>query len=258
MDFLDSLVLGVIEGITEFLPISSTGHLILGETLLKIPQTEFLKSFTVIIQLGAILSVVVLYWNRLFIERTVWKKIIVAFLPTAAVGYALYGIIKNALLGNDAIVVLALFLGGIALIVFELWYREKQNEGKAESHELSYRQAFIVGLAQSLAVIPGVSRSAATIVGGLALGVSRKAIVEFSFFLAVPTMAAATSLDLLKSSFVFSGGEWLMLALGFVVSFLVALWAIRFLLRFVANHTFIPFGIYRIAAAALFFLFVIL
>lgn len=258
MTLLDALALGLVEGVTEFLPISSTGHLILASELLGLPPTEFLKSFEIAIQLGAILAVVMLYW-RLLLKPEVLKKLAVAFIPTGAVGFALYPIVKNYFLGSVEVVLAALFAGGIALIVFELW-RGKTDAAEAAApaaERISYRHAFIIGLAQSLAVIPGVSRAGATILGGLLLGVPRTAIVEFSFLLAVPTMLAATGFDLLKSAASFAGSDFGVLALGFAVSFAAALMSIRLLLKFVAHHTFIPFGVYRIALAAAFFLLVV-
>ncbi len=273
MPLFHAVILGVVEGITEFLPISSTGHLILASKLLAIPQTEFVKSFEIAIQLGAILSVVVLFWRKLFVEWEVIKRVAAAFIPTAVVGLILYKFIKQYLF-SDVIVVWTLLLGGVALIVFEEWrrgkeeWRMKYEDGGMKKEErqmtsedsleaISYKQAVLIGLAQSVAVIPGVSRAAATILGGMALGIKRQTIVEFSFLLAVPTMAAATGLDLLKSSASFSSGEFGALAVGFVVSFLVAIAAIRWLLNFIETHDFTAFGWYRIVVAALFWLFVL-
>ena len=249
MDFLHAIILGILEGITEFLPISSTGHLILASTLLKLQDTEFLKTFEIAIQLGAILSVVVLYFKTLIQDRVLIQKTIVAFLPTCVIGLIAYPFIKKYLLGNETIVVAALFLGGIALIVFELFQRRKEDPGL---REISYLQAVFIGLFQCISMIPGVSRSAATILGGMALGVERRTIVEFSFLLAIPTMAAATALDIYKTAASFSGSEIQILLVGFVVSFVVALLSIKFLLRYIQNHTFIAFGIYRIIVAVLF------
>jgi undecaprenyl-diphosphatase len=255
MTLFESIVLGVVEGITEFLPISSTGHLILTSSLLGIEQTEFVKSFEIAIQFGAILSVVALYW-RSFLDIQVLQRLAAAFVPTALVGLFLYDTIKTHLLGNEVVVVWALCLGGIALIVFEFLHREK--EGIADGfHQITYVQCLLIGLFQSFAIVPGVSRSAATIVGGLSLGIQRKVVVEFSFLLAVPTMLAATGMDLLETSAAFTKNEWLALAVGFIVSFAVALVSIVWLLRFVRTHTFIPFGIYRVAIAALFFFLVL-
>lgn len=251
MNLIHAVILGIVEGITEFLPISSTGHLILASTLLGLPDSAFVKSFEIAIQLGAILSVVVLYARKLMLDRDTMKKIIVAFLPTGIIGFLLYRLIKHYLLGNSLVVVCAMAIGGILLIVLEM----RHKNAPPGTASISYRQAFLIGVAQSLAVVPGVSRSAATILGGLVMGVERKTIVEFSFLLAVPTMAAATGLDLLKTGASFTFAEFELLGAGFIVSFVVALLAIKFLLRFIQTHTFIPFGIYRIGAAILFALF---
>jgi len=253
MGILHAVILGVVEGVTEFLPISSTGHLMLSAQCLGITQTEFVKSFEIAIQSGAILAVIVLYWKVLFSGWDVWKKILAAFLPTAVIGLLLYKIIKKYLLGGTTIVLWAFFIGGLVLIVFELLYREKESS-VGQLKDISYLQAFLIGLFQALAIIPGVSRSAATIIGGLSLGLKRKAIVEFSFLLAVPTMVAAMAFDLMKSAGSFTGSNFLVLFIGFLVSFVVALLAIRFMLIFIKNHTFILFGAYRILIAFVFWM----
>ena len=240
--------MGIVEGVTEFLPISSTGHLILASKILQLPSTEFLKSFMVAIQLGAILAVVVLYWKSFFVKFKILKKIIVAFLPTAALGLIFYKIVKQFLLGSEEVVLWALFLGGVFLIIFE-WKYSKKPDAVEEVEKITWRQALLIGVFQSVAIIPGVSRAAATIVGGLLLGLKRKTIVEFSFLLAVPTMAAATGLDLLESGKNFSLEEFGLLALGFVFSFLTALAAIRFFLNFIEKHSFTFFGVYRVILA---------
>ncbi len=250
MDTVAAIVLGIVEGFSEFLPISSTGHLILAGKLLGLAESDFVKSFDIAIQLGAILSVVVLYWRDLLVRFETIKKVSVAFLPTGAIGFILYKIIKNVLLGSTVVVLWSLFVGGIILILFELWHSEK-SDATDNLADITYRQAFLIGVFQSLAVIPGVSRSAATIVGGLILGMKRKLIVEFSFLLAVPTMLSATIYDLYKNGAVFSASQLNDLAIGFVTSFIVALASIKFLLRFVQNHTFILFGVYRIALVLL-------
>ena len=248
MTLLDAIILGIIEGITEFLPVSSTGHLILASALLKLEDSEFLKSFEIAIQLGAILSVVVLYARSLIKDRVLVQKTLVAFLPTCIIGLLAYKLVKQYLLGNELIVVASLLIGGVVLILFELLHRKKPEGTK----EISYSQAIFIGLFQCISMIPGVSRSAATIIGGLVIGIERKTIVEFSFLLAVPTMAAATALDIYKSASLFSSMEIELLAVGFVISFVVALLSIKFLLRYIQNHTFIAFGIYRILVASLF------
>ena len=255
MDLWQSIVLGIVEGITEFLPISSTGHLILASELLHIPESEFLKTFQVVIQLGAIFAVIALYWRKLFLEWEVMKRIMVALIPALGIGFLFYASIRK-LLASDMTVVVALFLGGIIIIAFE--YLRKEKEGVIENLSiLPYKTAFFIGLFQALSVIPGVSRAGATILGGLALGMKRKAIVEFSFLLAAPTMVAATTLDLMKNGSLFSSADFYSLGIGLLVSFIVAIMAIKFLLRFVESHTFIAFGIYRMIVAALFFIFVL-
>ncbi len=259
-----SILFGIVEGITEFLPISSTGHLILISQILKISQSDFLKSFEIIIQLGAILAVIALYWQKLF-QWAMLKKLFVAFLPTAVIGLALYKIIKIHLLGNLSVVLGALFLGGLLIIIFEWWYERKiKSEASREVvlevnelEQITYSRALALGFFQSTAIIPGVSRSAATIIGGLWLGLKRKTVVEFSFLLAVPTMLAATALDLVKNYQTFSTDQFGSLAIGFVVAFLVAGISIKFLLRFIRQHNFIWFGVYRIVIAVLFWFFIV-
>jgi undecaprenyl-diphosphatase len=252
MTILTSIILGAIEGVTEFLPISSTGHLILASSLLGVAQSDFTKTFEIVIQLGAILAVVVLYW-RSFFDLELLKKLVVAFIPTGVIGLALYHILKTYLLGNDLVVLASLFLGGVVFILFERWHGAREDALAAlPDTPVSYRQALALGFFQAIAIIPGVSRSGATILGGLALGIKRTEIVEFSFLLAVPTMLAASGLDILKSSIAFSSGEWLLLAVGFGVAFIVALPSIRWLLGYVRRHSFTSFGIYRILLAVAF------
>jgi undecaprenyl-diphosphatase len=253
MDILQSVLLGVVEGVTEFLPISSTGHLILANKILGVPQNDFTKSFEIIIQLGAIASVIFLYWKSL-INPEILKKLAAAFIPTGIIGLLFYKIVKTYLLGNESVVLWSLILGGLALIIFE-YYHVKTNDTEKGVSEISYGQAVLIGFFQSIAIIPGVSRSAATIIGGLSMGIKRAVIVEFSFLLAVPTMLAASGLDLVKNySTLFSPENFWPLAVGFIVSFVVALGSIKFLLNHIQKHNFIPFGIYRIAAALLFWM----
>jgi len=250
MTWLHSIVLGVVEGITEFLPISSTGHLILVSDWLGIQSSDFTKTFEIFIQLGAILAVVALYWQQWF-NWTLIKKLIVAFVPTGLIGLALYKIVKTYLLGNTAVVLWSLLIGGLLMIFLEKSYHLRSGTVNQPA-DISYRHSFLIGLFQSLAIIPGVSRSAATILGGLSLGLKRETIVEFSFLLAVPTMVAASGLDLLNSGGSFSGSQIGLLSLGFVVSFVVALFSIRWLLKYIHQHNFVPFGIYRIVLALVF------
>lgn len=250
VSILNALILGIVEGITEFLPVSSTAHLILAARALHLDESEFLKSFQVIIQLGAILSVVVLYWNK-FWNLEVFKKLVVAFLPTGVVGLTLYKLIKGYLLGNMTVVLWTLLIGGIALIAFERWKEHAVSE--VDFSEITYKRALLIGLFQSVAIIPGVSRSAATIVGGSLIGVSKRTIVEFSFMLAVPTMLAASGLELLKNHSALSGHLGA-LGIGFVVSFVTAIVAIKSFLAFLKKRDFTAFGWYRIVLAVAFYL----
>lgn len=256
MDFLQAIILSIVEGISEFLPISSTGHLVLTSDLLNIPQTNFVKSFEIIIQLGAILAVVFIYWKKLIENIKLWKIILIAFLPTAVIGFLLYSVVKNFLLGNSLITIGAIFLGGILLIILEMFYKEMDHH-IGEFEKINYKQAFLIGLIQSVSIIPGVSRAAASIIGGLFVGLKRKVAVEFSFLLAIPTMLGATSLDLIKSNFNFSMNEIFLLATGLTTSFIVALIVVKWFLKYIQNHNFIIFGIYRIILAVLFWFFVL-
>lgn len=252
LTLLHAGILGMVEGFTEFLPISSTAHLVLISRLLNISQSDFLKTFEIAVQLGAILSVVVLYWKKLFRPDLI-GKITTAFLPTAIIGFLLYKIVKSFLLTDITTILWAMGIGGLGLIIFEILYKGKGL--KIQGQNISYKQSFWVGVAQSLSIIPGVSRAAATIIGGLMLGVSRETIVEFSFLLAVPTMFAATIYDVYKSREVLTISNLGLLSVGFVLSFLVAIISIKLLIKFIKNRTFVGFGIYRIILALAFWLF---
>ena len=241
MHIWQACILGIVEGLTEFLPISSTAHLMIANRLLSIPLTDFVKSFDIFIQLGAILSVLLLYIRRLFLDRPTFYKICIAFIPTALIGLLLYPLIKDNLLGNIKLAAYALIIGGIIMIIFEHTRAFKKTE-----KSISYLRAFKIGLFQALAIIPGVSRAAATIIGGQSLGIDRKTIVEFSFLLAIPTMAAASGLDLLKNDVSFSNSEWTLLTIGFISAFITALLAVRFFLRYIEKHSFTVFGWYRV------------
>lgn len=244
-----AVVLGIVEGITEFLPVSSTAHLILASRVLHLAETEFLKSFQIIIQLGAILSVVVLYWSK-FWNWDIFTKLVVAFIPTGIIGLTVYKFLKSYLLGNITVVLWALLVGGIALLVFER-FKEHSNV-EVDFSEITYRKALLIGLFQALAIIPGVSRSAATIVGGSLIGITKRTIVEFSFMLAVPTMLAASGLELFKNHGALAG-QLGVLAVGFVVSFFVAIVAIKSFLSYLKKRDFSVFGWYRVALAIVFF-----
>ncbi len=257
MNWIHAVIFGAVEGITEFLPISSTGHLILTARLLGLPQTEAMKSFEIAIQLGAILAVVWLYWRSLLVEWEILKRVLAAFFPTAVIGFLLYRLIKKFLFSGEAAVLWALAVGGFILIFFDLFHREKSSDTHNIAH-VSFPKAVGIGMIQSVAVIPGVSRSAATIVGGLLLGIDRKKAVEFSFLLAVPTILAATAFDLLKNKSVFAQSDWGMLLLGGFVSFIVAIFSIQFFLGFIQQQKrgLLFFGVYRILLAIVFWSFV--
>lgn len=247
MTWWQALILGIVEGITEFLPISSTGHMVLVSHTMGLAEDTFTKAFEVIIQFGAILTVLLLYWRRFLSTWTFYQKILIAFLPTAALGFLL----KNQVdlwLESPLIVASSLVVGGVLLILSDRIWKDHQQGKKIES--LTTSDCVKLGLFQSISMIPGVSRSAATILGGLVQGLSRKEAAEFSFFLAVPTMAAATgykSLKLLTSGFVFTQDHAIALGIGFLTSFVVAGLAIRLFIGYLQRHGFALFGWYRIA-----------
>lgn len=247
MNLLNAIILALVEGVTEFLPVSSTGHLVLTSYLLHIAQTDFVKSFEIIIQLGAIVSVIILYRKKLT-HPSIAKRLLVALLPTMVVGLILYNFIKQFLLGDPRITVAALFFGGVVLLALEKLHKEKHT---ASLETIPLRSAFIIGLVQSFSVIPGVSRAAATIAGGLLLGLDRATAVEFSFLLAVPTILAASTLDIIQSREVLVRGDLVLLAIGFIVSAIVSYGAVRYLITYIKHHTFVPFAIYRIGISIL-------
>ncbi|MFA5023754.1 MAG: undecaprenyl-diphosphate phosphatase [Patescibacteria group bacterium] len=257
MTIFHGIILGVIEGLTEFLPISSTAHLILASDWLRLPTTEFLKTFEISIQLGAILAVVILYWKKIWSGWNLIFKIAAAFIPTAIIGLIFYKVVKNYLMDNNYIIAGALLVGGLILIIFEKYYSQKITSSTPENPlatnndkiNISYGQALIIGVFQALAIIPGVSRAAATIIGGLSLGINRKNIVEFSFLLAIPTMIAATGLDLYKSRAVLIGlgsQELLIWLAGFAAALITAIIGVKFFIKFIQKNNFAPFGWYRI------------
>jgi undecaprenyl-diphosphatase len=255
MTYIHAILLGCIEGITEFLPISSTGHMILAAKLFSIPQTEFVKSFEIFVQLAAILAVGILYIKTVINKPKVLIPVVSAFIPTAIVGAILYKFIKHVLLGNAWVTVISLGLGGVILLVLD---KTRKTDPDMTMDRLTIPKAVIVGLCQSLSVIPGVSRSAATIVGGMSTGLSRSSAVEFSFLLSIPTMAAATLLDLVQTKFSFTSSEWTALAIGSIAAFVTAWVSVRLFLTYVKKHDFTVFAIYRIIIACLFAYFVLL
>jgi undecaprenyl-diphosphatase len=255
LDLLNAIVLAIVEGITEFLPVSSTGHTILAAVILGIQQTPLVKSFYLILEFGSIIGVVALYW-RLFLNLQILKRLIVGVIPTGIVGLLIYRTFKDYLLGNAQVVLCGLLLGGIFLIVFESRYKERATYDDVS--KIPYKHCFLIGLFQSISVIPGVSRSTATITGGLVLGLNRRTIVLYSFLLAVPTMIGASGFDLMLSFTQFSSAQISLLVVGFVTSFLVALVVIRLFLSYIRTNNFIPFGVYRILLVVAFLFLVIM
>jgi undecaprenyl-diphosphatase len=246
MELFQAIIIAIVEGITEFLPISSTGHMIITQSILNIESTEFVKAFIVNIQFGAILSVLVLYWKRFFQSFKFYYKLFIAFIPAAVIGFLL-GDYIDSLLENVIVVAVSLLVGGVLLLFVDKWF----NKTEEDSTDISNMSAFKIGLFQCIAMIPGVSRSAATIVGGMANKMSRKSAAEFSFFLAVPTMAAASGYKLLKLVTNPDGASMLTenlttLLIGNVVAFLVAIAGIKFLIGFLTKYGFKAFGYYRI------------
>lgn len=239
MTLLQAFIVAVVEGITEFLPISSTGHMILTEALLRFSSSEFTKTYIVTIQFGAILSVVVLYWRRFVQSYRLYGLLAIGFLPAGIVGF-LFGNAINQLLENVVVVSIMLIAGGCVLIASDRFFTSPRHDC------ITWKIAFMIGIFQCCAMIPGVSRSAATIIGGMAMGLSRKQAAEFSFFLAVPTMLAAAGYKILKTSEGFSGNEIMMLVLGNGVAFIVAALAIKGFIAYLTNHGFRYFGYYRI------------
>ena len=253
MTLFQSILIAIIEGLTEFLPISSTGHMILAATAMGIHEDEFVKTFEVFIQLGAILAIALMYIKRFFRSLTIYYKLITAFFPTAVVGLLAYDYIK-AYLFNPVVVSVSLILGGVVLLFIDKKVLQ-QTTTVAEVEEISYKNAFFIGLFQCLSMVPGTSRAAATIIGGVFNGLDRKQATEFSFLLAVPTMMAAGGYDLLKTDLTFTSQQLSLLAIGFVVAFASAWVAVKLFLTYVSNHGFTAFGWYRIVLGVLFLLF---
>ncbi len=246
MNTLQAIVLAIIEGITEFLPVSSTGHMIIASSFYGIAQDDFTKLFTIVIQLGAILSVLVLYFKRFFQSFDFYFKLLIAFIPAVVLGLLLSDFI-DGLLENPVTVAISLFVGGLILLKVDDWFN-KPNTAET-SQEITYLQAFKIGLFQCLAMIPGVSRSGASIVGGMSEKLSRTSAAEFSFFLAVPTMLGATvkkCYDYYKDGFVLNSDQVNLLIIGNIVAFIVALLAIKSFIDFLTRKGFKIFGYYRI------------
>lgn len=263
-DLLKVIFLGIVEGITEWLPISSTGHMLLVDEFLKMNMTDdFKEMFFVVIQLGAILAVVVLYWKRMFpfqfkdktkpvIQKDIfslWFKVVVACIPGAIITI-LFDDYIEAHLHTPTVIAIALIFYGVAFILIENWNKTRTPKINTLS-DITYQTAFLIGLFQVLSIIPGTSRSGATIIGGLLIGVSRVAVAEFTFYLAVPVMLGLSLIKVIKFGFSFSGAELVTLGVGTVVAFVVSILVIRFLMSYIKKHDFKVFGWYRIVLGAL-------
>lgn len=245
MSYFEAIILAIIEGLTEFLPVSSTGHMIIGSALMGIEPSPFVKLFTIVIQLGTILSVLVLYWKRFFKSLDFYYKLVVAAIPASILGILLNDFI-DSLLESPLMVAVMLVIGGLILLFVDKWFNKPTVE---DSDKISFKQAFIIGCYQCLALIPGTSRSASTIVGAMTQNLTRKAAAEFSFFLAIPMMLGASLVKLLKffkEGHSFSGEEINLLILGNVVGFVVAIIAIKTFIDILTKYGFKAFGWYRI------------
>lgn len=251
MNLIESIILAVIEGITEYLPVSSTGHMIIASSFMRIASDDFTKLFTIVIQLGAILSVVVLYWKRFFQSWDFYFKLLVAFIPAVVLGLLLNDVIDN-LLESPITVAISLIIGGFILLKVDDWFKanEEYDEANPTAHtEISYMMALKIGFFQCLAMIPGTSRSGASIVGGMTQKINRKVAAEFSFFLAVPTMFGATakkSYDYYKAGFELTSDQINYLIVGNIIAFIVALIAIKSFIDYLSKKGFKVFGYYRI------------
>ncbi|MCF6206317.1 MAG: undecaprenyl-diphosphate phosphatase [Sulfurovum sp.] len=244
MDIFQAVIIGIIEGFTEFLPISSTGHMIVASKFLGVAENDLTKAYEVIIQFAAIMAVMLIYREKITFKKIdLWMKLFVAFLPLAVVGFIFKDQIKT--LFNVQTVAWMFIVGGVIFLIVEYFYREKEMHIK-EVEKISYKQALWIGIAQIFSLIPGTSRAGATIIGGLLVGLDRKASAEFSFLLAIPVMAAVSGYDLLKHYREFADANWVAFLIGFVVAFVVAYATIKLFLAFLQRFTFVAFGVYRI------------
>ncbi|HEX2968654.1 MAG TPA: undecaprenyl-diphosphate phosphatase [Bacteroidales bacterium] len=252
MDLIQSLIIAIVEGLTEFLPVSSTGHMILASAAMKISENEFVKTFEIAIQTGAILAIVLMYIKRFFRGFDIYIRLAVAFIPAAVIGFLAYDFIKNVLF-NPYVVSVSLVLGGIILVIIDKHVVKRESE-VPELEQIPVKNAFFIGLIQCFSMIPGVSRAAATIIGGVFNKLNKKQATEFSFLLAVPTMLAASGYDLLKTPINFSSYEIKLLIIGLTVAFITAWIAVKIFLKIVEKYGFTYFGYYRIIVGVVFFL----
>lgn len=250
MGIFEAIILAIIEGLTEFLPVSSTGHMILASSVMKIHDDEFVKTFEIVIQLGAIFAIAIMYIKRFLQGISIYLKLMVAFLPTAIVGFLAYGFIKTYLF-NPVVVSISLIVGGLVLIWIDKKVVSKETEVE-DLKDIPFINAFYIGLMQCLSMIPGTSRAAATIIGGVFNKLNKKQATEFSFLLAVPTMFAATGYDLLKSPIQLDQQKIILLILGLVFAFVSAWIAVKIFLKLVENYGFTYFGYYRIVIGVIF------
>ena len=244
MDIFQAIIIGIIEGFTEFLPISSTGHMIVASEFLGVPQDALTKAYEVIIQFAAILAVMLIYKEKITFKKTaLWTKLMVAFLPIAGIGYIFKDHIKA--LFTVETVAWMFIIGGVIFLIVEYFYKEKESH-ICDVEEVTFRQAIWIGIAQIFSLIPGTSRAGATIIGGLLVGLDRKTSAEFSFLLAIPVMAAVSGYDLLKHYQDFANADLTAFIVGFITAFIVAYLTIKLFLAFLQRFTFVSFGIYRI------------
>lgn len=253
MEIVQAIIIAIIEGITEFLPVSSTGNMILASSLMGISEDEFVKTFEIVIQLGAILAVLAIYYKRFLVSIDIYLKLAVAFLPTGIMGLLAYKMIK-AYLFNPITVSVSLIIGGVVLIFLDKWSGEKKSR-YVNIEDITYKDAIKIGCIQCLSMIPGVSRAAATIFGGVFSGFNRTQAAEFSFLLAIPTMFAASGLDLLESYEYINSGNISILLIGAAVAFVVALLAVKAFVTFLTRYGFKHFGYYRIVLGILFLVY---
>ncbi len=254
MTYIEVIILSLVEGLTEFLPISSTGHLIITSAVMGIQEEGFVKNFNIIIQFGAILAVLYIYWRRFLPNLSFYKKIVVGFLPAAIIGFAIKNKI-DAILSSVSVVACALIIGGIVLVLTDRFFSYKSDSKFKSIEDLGFIECLKIGFIQCFAFIPGVSRSAATILGGLYLGMSRKEAAEFSFFLAVPTLTGAAAIKTLGAIKTIESDQITLLFLGVVLSFIFAVLAIKFFISIVSTYGFKYFGYYRIVLGLIILLF---
>lgn len=252
MTIFDSIILGIVEGITEYLPVSSTAHLFLTGQMLGLEQDDFTTAYEIIIQMAPIFSVMLIYWARLFQSKELWMKLIIAFIPTGAVGFLFHDQIEAMFSTNSTVALM--IITGIAFLLIEYFYREKDHHA-SDLEDVTIKQSIYIGLFQVLALVPGVSRSGSTILGAMLVGLKRDVAMSFSFLLAIPTMGAASGYMLLKEYSNLSMEHFWLLAVGFVVSFVVGWVAVKTFLAIVARYSFTPFGIYLVASGLLFGIF---